>query len=558
MKLSEIPYKRITLEEIRAEMKKFISEFENANSAKEQMEIYKRYNDYSEDISTTFSLLNIRYTLNTADEFYSAEKDYLNEISPYVTQLAQEFNDKLLESKYIGELKTMLPELIFTKLEYSKKCFNDEILKELEIESKLETEYSQLTACALIDFEGQKLTLSQLGKYKQSPDRETRIKAFNAAGKWLESVADKIDDIYDKMVKVRTSMAKKLGFENYHEMSIYRMGRIGYGIDDIKTFRKQVKEDLVPIIQKLKREQAQELGIEKITIADDPIVFKHGNPTPIGTPEEIFANGKKMYHEMSAETGKFIDFMLEHELFDVLAKKGKANGGYCTNLPKYKMPFIFANFNGTSGDVDVLTHEAGHAFAAYKAFDLPWEDIQTPGMETAEIHSMSMEFFAEKWMDLFFGDMAEEYRYMHLSSSLSFIPYGTIVDYFQEIVYTNPDMTPAERTETFKKLTEEFCPNLNADGIAEYEKGKRWQFQLHIFEYPFYYIDYCLAQTMALEFYIMMNKDYKSAWETYLKLVSYAGTLPFPQLVEKCGMKSPLKQGTLKEVAQELEKILSK
>ena len=179
------------------------------------------------------------------------------------------------------------------------------------------------------------------------------------------------------------------------------MGRIGYGIDDIKTFRKQVKEDLVPIIQKLKREQSQELGIEKITIADDPIVFKHGNPTPIGTPEEIFANGKKMYHEMSAETGKFIDFMLEHELFDVLAKKGKANGGYCTNLPKYKMPFIFANFNGTSGDVDVLTHEAGHAFAAYKAFDLPWEDIQTPGMETAEIHSMSMEFFAEKWMDLF-------------------------------------------------------------------------------------------------------------------------------------------------------------
>ena len=218
MKLSEIPYKRITLEEIRAEMKKFISEFENANSAKEQMEIYKRYNDYSEDISTTFSLLNIRYTLNTADEFYSAEKDYLNEISPYVTQLAQEFNDKLLESKYIDALKTMLPELIFTKLEYSKKCFNDEILKELEIESKLETEYSQLTACALIDFEGQKLTLSQLGKYKQSPDRETRIKAFNAAGKWLESVADKIDDIYDKMVKVRTSMAKKLGFENYHEM----------------------------------------------------------------------------------------------------------------------------------------------------------------------------------------------------------------------------------------------------------------------------------------------------------------------------------------------------
>ena len=432
------------------------------------------------------------------------------------------------------------------------------LVENIREESKLETEYSQITACALIDFDGQKLTLSQLGKYKQSPDREVRRAAYNAQGKWLESVSDKIEGIYDRMVKVRTSMAKKLGFKNYHEMSVYRMGRIGYGIDDIRTFREQVKNDLVPIINKLKKEQAKELGINKVTIIDDPVVFKEGNPTPIGTPEEIFANGRKMYHEMSKETGEFIDFMLEHELFDVLSRKGKANGGYCTNLPKYKMPFIFANFNGTSGDIDVLTHEAGHAFAAYKAFDLPWEDIQTPGMETAEIHSMSMEFFAEKWMDLFFGNRAEDYKYMHLSSSLSFIPYGTIVDYFQELVYENPDMTPAERNETFKKLVEEFCPNLNADEIEHYCKGTRWQFQLHIFEYPFYYIDYCLAQTMSLEFYVMMNENREKAWETYLKLVSYAGTLPFPELVEKCGMKSPLKQGTLKEIALGLEKILSK
>ena len=558
MKLSEIPYKRITLNEIREKMEKYIADFKNAKDAEEQLNVYKSYSDYGEEISTMFSLLNIRYTLNTADEFYSKEKDYLNEIMPEVQQLSQRFSDCLLESEFKDELKKTLPELIFTKLEYAKKCFNDEILDELREESKLETEYSQITACALIDFDGQKLTLSQLGKYKQSPDREVRRAAYNAQGKWLESVSDKIEGIYDKMVKVRTAMAKKLGFKNYHEMSVYRMGRIGYGIDDIRTFREQVKNDLVPIINKLKKEQAKELGINKVTIIDDPVVFKEGNPTPIGTPEEIFANGRKMYHEMSKETGEFIDFMLEHELFDVLSKKGKANGGYCTNLPKYKMPFIFANFNGTSGDIDVLTHEAGHAFAAYKAFDLPWEDIQTPGMETAEIHSMSMEFFAEKWMDLFFGNRAEDYKYMHLSSSLSFIPYGTIVDYFQELVYENPDMTPAERNETFKKLVEEFCPNLNADEIEHYCKGTRWQFQLHIFEYPFYYIDYCLAQTMSLEFYVMMNENREKAWETYLKLVSYAGTLPFPELVEKCGMKSPLKQGTLKEIALGLEKILSK
>ena len=559
MKLSQIPYKRITLEEITEKMNSLTAEFDKAANAAEQLEIYKKFDEYSSDISTTFSLLNIRYTLNTADEFYSKEKDYLNEISPYVQQLVQQFNDRLLASKHRAELEKLLPSLIFTKLEYAKKCFDDTIVGELQTESKLETKYSQLTACAQIDFDGQKLTFSQLGKYKQSPDREIRRAAYNAQGAWLEGEnGAEVDRIFDEMVKTRTAIAKKLGFKNYHEMSIYRMGRVGYGIDDIRTFREQVRTELVPVIAELKERQAKELGIDKVTLIDDPVIFRRGNPTPVGTPEEIFESGKKMYHEMSPDTGKFIDFMLEHELFDVLSRPGKANGGYCTNLPKYKMPFIFANFNGTSGDVDVLTHEAGHAFAAYKAFDLPWEDIQTPGMETAEIHSMSMEFFAEKWMNLFFGDRADDYRYMHLSSSLSFIPYGTIVDYFQEIVYTNPDMTPAERTETFRKLTEEFCPNLLADGISGYEKGKRWQFQLHIFEYPFYYIDYCLAQTMSLEFYVMMNKDYKAAWETYMKLVSYAGTLPFPELVEKCGMKSPLKYGTLKEVALELKKILTK
>ena len=556
MKLSQIPYKRITLEEITTQMREFIDKFENATSAKEQMEIYKQYDEYGADISTTFSLLNIRFTLDTTDEFYQKEKDYLNEIAPFVEQLSQEFNDKLLQSKFIDELKQLLPELIFTRLEYAKKCFNDEILEDLQIESKLEMEYSKITAGAMIDFDGQQLTMPQLGKYKQSPDREVRRAAYNAQGAWLESVSDQIDDIFDQMVKVRTRIAQKLGFKNYHEMSIYRMKRVGYGIEDIRTFREQVKEDLVPIIKKLKEKQAKELGIDKVTVIDDPVIFSNGNPNPIGTPEQIFADGKKMYHEMSEETGNFIDFMLEHDLFDVLSRKGKAMGGYCTQLPKYKMPFIFANFNGTSGDIDVLTHEAGHAFAAYKAFDLPWEDIQSPGMETAEIHSMSMEFFAEKWMELFFGDRADDYKYMHLSSSLSFIPYGTIVDYYQEIVYTNPDMTPAERTQTFRKLLDEYCPNLCPDGITAFEQGKRWMLQLHIFEYPFYYIDYCLAQTMALEFLILMNKDYKSAWETYLKLVGYAGTLTFPALVEACGMQSPLKPGTLKQVALEIEKLL--
>ena len=558
MKLSKIPYKRVTLEEATKNLNKFIENFKKAKNAKQQISIYNKCNEYSSKIGTMFSLANIRYTQDTTDEFYIKEKDYLNENGPYITQLIQQFADMVLESKFINELKNLMPEIIFTKLEYFKKTFNDKILKDMQVESKLSMEYSQYTATALIEFNGEKLTLSQMGKYRQSADRKIRLAAYTAQGKWLKESKEKLDTIFDQLVKVRTSMAKKLGFKNYVELAHYKMGRIGYTREDLHVFREQVKRDLVPLIAELKKKQANDLCIDKITLIDDSTVFKNGNPAPIGTPEEIFANGKKMYHALSPDTGKFIDFMLKHELFDVLARENKANGGYCSSLESYKMPFIFANFNGTSGDIDVLTHEAGHALATYKAFSIPWHDLRNYSMETAEVHSMSMEFFAEKWMDLFFGDRSDDYKYMHLLNSLSFIPYGTVVDNFQEIIYTQPNMSPDERHATFVRLMDEFCPQLSCKDIDGYDYGARWQLQLHIFEYPFYYIDYCLAQTVALEFYTIMSKDFDEAWQKYIKFLSSAGKKSFPDVVAFSGMSSPFERGVLKRIATQVQQELKK
>lgn len=555
MKVSQIPYSRVELNDFKEMTDKVFSDFDNVKTAEEQLKVYHDYHEKMLEPFTMSAIASIRYTQNTRDEFYLAERKHMIEIEPYLRQIGLQFDERLLKNK--KTLGKYVPELLFTRLENSAKTFSPEIIEDLKTESKISLEYSQLMANAKVNFRGETLNLSQMGKYTNSSDRETRIAAFNANGQWLETVGAQLDDIYDRLVKIRTVIAKKLGFASFTELGNFRMGRVGYGRKEIANFRKQVKEDLLPLVMKLKELQAKRLGVDKITIVDSNTQFINGNPTPVGTPEEIFAEGKKMYHEIGAETGEFFDYMLEHDCFDVMAREGKSGGGYCASIPKYKLPFIFANFNGTSGDIDVLTHEVGHALNEYMKRDYKFRELADPSNETAEVHSMSMEFFCYRFMERFFGGRAEDYRIMHLNDSLSFIPYGTIVDYFQELVYNNTDWTPARRNECWKNLVEEFCPYLNADEVKYYCKGTRWQTQGHIFSNPFYYIDYCLAQTVAIQFYVLSKENFKSAWEKYIKFVDVCTTLPFPEAVKACGLDSPFENGTLKKSARKISDVLT-
>ncbi len=558
MKLSEIEYKRPNVEELKAKYAEYTAAFTKEGvTAEEQAEIYRQINATDEEISTMASLAYIRFTLNTNDEFYVKEMDFYNEAEPVMTGLKTVFAEAMLNSPHRKYLEEEFSPLIFTNYEILKKSYDPIIEEDSVEENKLQTEYKRLLSSAKIPFNGEILNISQLGKYKDSPDREIRRQAFNAHGEFMKENGDKFDDIYDRMVKVRTRMAQKMGYKNYVELGYYRMGRNCYSPEDIAKFREQLIKDWVPFVCELKGKLAKELGIDQIMLYDDNIYIKEGNPQPIGSAEEMFANGKKMYEEMSEETGEFIRFMLEHDLFDVIAREGKSNGGYCTELPSYKMPFIFANFDGTSGDVDVLTHEAGHALASYKAmYSGILNELRQGGMETCEVHSMSMEFFAWKWMELFFGDKADEYRYMHLLNAITFLPYGTMVDYFQQKVYENPDMTPAERKALWLELEKTFRPYLSNDGITYMEEGGRWQYQSHIYERPFYYIDYCLAQTIAFDFLIQSKEDYSAAFANYDNFLKAGGSKTFVELVKEAGFKLPFEDGKLSEMIKKLNAIV--
>lgn len=559
MKVSELAYQRLSLEEFAAEIQEIIAQVKGAASAQEVMAARNRCNDLYIRLETAQALSYMRYSINTADEFYLAEKDYYDEMGPQAQNYLLEYTRAMLETPFRKELEEsgqIIP-LVFRSFEVELKSMSPEIIEDMIEENKLVSQYSQMMAAMEFEFRGEKLPRPMLMKFAKSPDRATRKEAYEVLGNTLKAHSQELDGIFHQLVQVRDRMAKKMGYQNFVELGYYRMGRLCYGPEEVKKFRDNIRRDIVPVVSRLRTEVGKRLGVDKLMIYDYDLIFPQGDPDPKGGKEEIFAAAKAMYHDMSKETGEFFDFMLETDAFDVESRKNKWGGGYCTSFMAYHQPFILANFNGTSGDVDVVTHEAGHAFADYTtAHNKYVVELNVGGMETAETHSMSMEFFAWPYMEHFFGEDAERYKFMHLLDALSFLPYGTIVDDFQRQVYENPQWTPEERKAAWRKLEAEFRPHITFDGVPYLEEGTRWQYQMHIYETPFYYIDYCLAQTAALQFLLESRKDYKDAFERYVRLLSQGGEKVFTDLLREAGLKSPFEEGALKEVAQEIEALL--
>ena len=476
-----------------------------------------------------------------------------------MSALLTEISNALLESPFRAELEKALGPVYFRYREVESKAMSPIIVEDMIEENKLCSEYSKLMAGLEFSFRGETYSRAALAGFFKDDDRETRKEAYEVFGKKMLEVAPQLDDIYDRMVKVRDRMAKKLGYKNFVELGYYRMNRVSYGQKEVETFRKNVLESWVPANARLRLENAKDLGLDTLMFYDDGVIIPGGDPRPQGGKEEIFQAAREMYHEMSDESAAFIDLMLDNDAFDVDARKNKWGGGYCSEIAQYKQPFILANFNGTAGDVDVMTHEAGHAFNAYLIADNRFAlEIGCGGMETAETHSMSMEYFAWKYIHKFFGEDARKYKYMHALENFSFIPYGTMVDAFQHIVYENPDMTPAERNQAWLELESKFRPHLKLEGIPFIEEGRRWQYQMHIYESPFYYIDYCLAQTAAFGFLLASQEDYDGAYARYIRLMKQGGEQYYEELLKEARIPSPFQEGALQALAEKVEALLRK
>ena len=558
-KFNEMKYQRPDVEGAKAKLTELTQRLKNAVDYAEAKAVFLEMEEENKHFQTMATLCSIRHSIDTRDEFYDEEEKFLNNAMPELQEYQQAWTMAMLESPYRADFTAEYGELMFLNAEIALKTFSPEIIPELQQEAALTTEYQKLIASAQIPFEDGVYTLTQLGKFTTDPDDARRLAAWKASGQWYKEHQADLDRIYDELTHLRDTMGKKLGYEGYTTLGYYRMGRNCYTKEDVEKFRAAVVKYLVPVADSIYREQAKRLGKEyPMSYADNALEFRSGNPRPVGTADDILAQGKKFYEELSPETAEFFNMMLDGELLDVLSKEGKAGGGYCTAIPDYEVPFIFANFNGTQGDVEVVTHEAGHAFAAWmNRKRVPMEYVW-PGMEACEVHSMSMEFFAWPWAEGFFGPDTRKFQYSHLSGALTFIPYGTLVDHFQHEVYANPDMTPAERHACWKNLQQTYMPWMKLDGdIPFFAEGEAWQRQQHIYNSPFYYIDYCLAQTVALQFWAAIQADPKTAWAKYMAYTVQGGSCVFTELMANAGLDSPFGETCLKTVCETAKQWLA-
>lgn len=556
MKFSEFKYERPNYEKYKEVFIEFIKNIHDSSTYKEQKKYIENINKLRNNIETMQTICSIRNSINTEDEFYDTEKNYWDEYLPFYEELNSLFYKEIVNSKFKKDLELDYGKQFISICDYSLKVFSSNIINDLQEENKLCSEYTKLLASANIDFEGKIRNLSGLSPFMLSEDRNIRIKASKAYYNFFEENEDKFDDLFDKLVKVRTTIAKKLKFNSFVEVGYIRMMRTDYNANMVSKFRKQVLDYIVPVASELYKRQENRLGIDKLTYIDENFEFLTGNATPKGSLEDIIENAKKMYGELSKETKEFFDFMLNNNLMDLVTKKGKAAGGYCTYIPNYKSPFIFSNFNKTSDDIDVLTHEAGHAFQLYMSTWIDMPEINFPTYETCEVHSMSMEFITWPWMELFFKEESDKYKFSHLSSAIKFIPYGIVVDEFQHHIYENPNMSKEDRKKVWRDLEKKYLPHKDYEDCDILERGCWWFKQGHIFKNPFYYIDYTLAQICSLQFWKRMREDFDKGWNDYINICKVGGTKSFLEVIEIGNLKSPFEDGCVKSVIGTIKKYL--
>ena len=556
IKFSHYPFVVPTEKRTINKLEKLLQEIKECGSINTASVAIKHWNKFMDELSTEISVIYARYTLDSRNKAYKRAMQVVDELTPLIAKYEVEYHKAIVKARYKKDLENKYGKYYLKKMEVSLKAFDEKIINEKIEENKLSTRYGEIMGTAQIPFRGEVLNISQIGKYMQDNDRNTRKEAAQAFDKWLGEHDEELGQIYSDLVNIRNEMAKKLGYKNFVELGYHRMGRTDYTAKEVKKYREQLHQFVVPVCDKLYKQQMKRIGVKNPQFYDYSVSFKSGNPVPAGDEKYLVGVANKMYHSLSKESGEFFDFMVKYELLDLSAREGKQPGGYCTYFPLYHSPFIFSNFNGTSGDVDVLTHEGGHAFQAYLCSDFKIPEYRDAGMEACEIHSMSMEFFAYPYAKDFFGDDAKKYLYHHLSGALEFLPYGACVDEFQHFVYESPKASHEERCAKWKELEAKYIPHKTYEDCETLNKGRYWLRQGHIFEVPFYYIDYTLAQVVAFQFFLEDQKNHDKAWAHYLKYTKLGGKLPFTGLLEKAHLRNPFEEGVVEKAVKGVSKYL--
>ena len=556
-KFSELTYERPDVEEIVRVLRETTRKVKEAKNGEELLALIMEQEEWSRRLNEQLVIVNIRHTLDTADEFYEKENDWVGETVPTIMPDSLALSDAIAESPFRGYIEEKLGKQYFTEIDLQKKSFCPENIPLMQAEHKLTDEYQKIMASCQVEFMGEKRNLYGLQKFFEHEEREVRRQAFKAYSDFYHGHETRLEEIWDELIRIRNEMGRNLGFENFIPVGYMQQGRTDYGQEEVAAFREQVRKELVPFCEKLYKAQANRLGLDKVYAFDEKMIFPDGNAVPAGDDDFMIRTAREMYHDLSPETAEFIDFMIGHELMDLKNKPGKASTGYCTILPSRKAPFVFSCFNQTIFDMQVLTHELGHAFAAYRASRIqPVENYFFSSTDIDEIHSMSMEQFAYPYAERFFGADADKFRFAHLQEALTFVPFGVAVDEFQHICYAHPELSPKERTYEWHKLEEKYMPWRTYQDDGFMERGGYWYHKLHIYLYPFYYINYTLTTMGAMEFKKKYAEDREAAWKDYLALTDVGGSKSYLEILKLAHLAVPFEDGAVDRAVGYAMKIL--
>lgn len=552
MRLEDIQYIRFNMTFVKKQFEDLFELFGKSKEFEKTNRVFLEINALRDEIETTMNLVRIRFSQNTKDDFYSKENNYIDEVSPIYDGIVHEYFQLLVNSEFKDELVKEHGQQLMTLAKLQLKTFSQEIIPNLMIENQLCSAYQKLSGSAEFDYKGKTLSMSQMGSYLSDDNREVRLESRHLVMAFYEKNESEYDRIYDELVKIRTEIAHQLGYDDYVQLGYDRYARSDYDHTMVKDFRDAVHEHIVPVAEELASKQQKRLGLDKLSFIDEPLLFKTGNAKPQGNPEWIISQGDKVFSALGCQTGDCYKKMNEQGLLDLVARKGKSGGGYCEYLNTHQMPFIFSNFNGTSGDIDILTHEFGHAFQVYQTRDFAVTDYHWPTSEACEVHSTAMEYMTWPSMNLFFNEDADKYRFTHLSTSIGFIPYIVTVDEFQHFVYENPKASPTERKEKWREIEKKYMPHKEYEDFDFYNRGGTFFRQSHIFTIPFYYIEYALAKICAYQFWRDSRNDFNATWDRYIKLCQLGGKHSFLELLSRSGVKSPFKKDTIKNLMPEI------
>ncbi|MDT8861174.1 M3 family oligoendopeptidase [Alkalihalobacillus sp. MEB130] len=480
-------------------------------------------------------------------------------IDPLYKKYASLFDEAFLSSKALNQLDPVLYNQLIKRKQNAKEIFRLENI-DLEVkEDELATKYFEYTGALTVQWDDEELTLSELSPYIQDPNRKTRQKALTLLSEAILSKEAELQEIMNQLIVIRHKKAQNAGLTNFRDYMFKKYERFDYTPEDCKNLAESIQKHVKPLKEKLQKQHKLELGIDTYRPWDRQGVPKGEKPLqPFATTNELIEKSKTIFDNLDPRFYELLTKMNEGGMLDLNSRKGKAPGGFCSNLPISELSFIFMNASKTHDDMITLLHEMGHCIHNDLMRTQPIGEYRETPMESAELASMSMELLTMDQWNLFYKDEAELIRAKkeQLTGIIHFLPQGMIIDQFQHWMYENPEHTAAERDAMYKELMIEL--DSNVVDWSSYEKWQEtaWLRVLHIFEVPFYYIEYVIAQLGAVQMYKQYRENPEQALKNYKKALSLGSSRSLPEVYEAAGIRFDFSESMVRELMKFLEEEL--